>query len=181
MAELRVTENNELQPRDRQICIDRDFGLLYRPEHEWDDIHLHPRIWKSHFCIFGGFAPSVPSPSYVNGVQVPVCDNAMHLGNLVSNNISDCVDHGMGKFNFFMSSFGKCQSSVKNKLFMQYCFSFYGSQIWPVYKNELMKKIIVNWRNALRRIWTLECTTKHSLWYLAFISFSKSHRYTIEM
>ena len=117
---------------------------------------------KSKLLVFGSITNIQPC-IYVNGVQVPVCGNAMHLGNFVSNNISDCVDYGIGKFNssfnYFMSSFGKCQSSVKNKLFIQYCTSFYGSQIWPLYKNDLMKKICVNWRNALRRIWSVPSNT----------------------
>ena len=117
---------------------------------------------KSKLLVFGSTSDIQPS-IFVNGVKVPVCDNAMHLGNLVSNNVSDCVDYGIGKFNssfnYFMSSFGKCQSSVKNKLFIQYCSSFYGSQIWPIYRSDLMKKISVNWRNALRRIWSVPSNT----------------------
>ena len=58
-----------------------------------------------------------------------------------------------------MASFVKCQSSVKNKLFSQYCTSFYGSQIWPLYKSDLRRKICVNWRNALRRIWRIPYNT----------------------
>ena len=117
---------------------------------------------KSKLLVFGSTTNIQPC-IYVNGVQVPVCGNAMHLGNFVSNNISDCVDYGIGKFNasfnYFMSSFGKCQSSVKNKLFIQYCSSFYGSQIWPLYKNDLTKKICVNWRNSLRRVWRVPSNT----------------------
>ena len=117
---------------------------------------------KSKLLIFGSTSNKDPK-IYVNGAVVPVCDNAMHLGNFVSSNVSDSIDYGIGKFNssfnYFMASFGKCQSSVKNKLFIQYCSSFYGSQIWPLYKNELTKKICVNWRNALRRIWRLPSNT----------------------
>ena len=58
-----------------------------------------------------------------------------------------------------MSSFGICQSSVKNKLFVQYCTSFYGSQIWPIYNAETINKISVKWRIALRRIWNLQYNT----------------------
>ena len=76
---------------------------------------------KSKLLVFGS-TTNIPPCIYVNGIEVPVGDNAMHLGNFVSNNVSDCVDHGIGKFNssfnYFMSSFGKCQSSVKNKLFL---------------------------------------------------------------
>ena len=81
---------------------------------------------KSKLLVFGSTTNNLPS-IYVSGVEVPVCDNAMHLGNVISNNISESVEYGIGKFNssfnYFMSSFGKCQSSVKNKLFIQYCLS----------------------------------------------------------
>ena len=117
---------------------------------------------KSKLLVFGSTTNNLPS-IYVSGVEVPVCDNAMHLGNVISNNISESVEYGIGKFNssfnYFMSSFGKCQSYVKNKLFIQYCSSFYGSQIWPLYKNDLTKKICVNWRNSLRRVWRVPSNT----------------------
>ena len=117
---------------------------------------------KSKLLVFGSPSNHVPS-IFVNGVEVPVCENAMHLGNFISNNPSESVDYGIGKFNssfnYFMASFGKCQSSVKNKLFSQYCSSFYGSQIWPLYRSDLRRKICVNWRNALRRIWRIPYNT----------------------
>ena len=99
------------------------------------------------------------SKFYVNEIEVPICKTALHLGNLISNNMQDTVDYGITKFNssynYFMASFGKCQSSVKNKLFIQYCTSFYGSQLWPVYKKDIINKISIRWRMALRRIWNL--------------------------
>ena len=117
---------------------------------------------KSKLLVFGSTTDIVPSIN-VNGVKVPVCDQAMHLGNLISNNIVECVDYGIGKFNssfnYFMSSFGKCQSSVKNKLFVQYCSSFYGSQIWPLHKKDLMKRISITWHKALRRVCNLPSNT----------------------
>ena len=100
---------------------------------------------------------------YVNGNEVPLCNTAIHLGNLISNNIHETIDYGISKFNscfnYFISSFGKCQSSVKNKLFIQYCSSFYGSQIWPIYKTDIIKKVSIRWRMALRRIWNLPVNT----------------------
>ena len=103
------------------------------------------------------------SKFYVNEIEVPICNTALHLGNLISNNVHDTIDYGITKFNsaynYFMSSFGKCQSSVKNKLFIQYCTSFYGSQIWPVYKKDIIDKISIRWRMALRRIWNLPYNT----------------------
>ena len=100
---------------------------------------------------------------FVNEKMVPVCDTAIHLGNLISNNVLDTIDYGITKFsssyNYFISSFGKCQSSVKNSLFIQYCTSFYGSQLWPVHKRDILNKISIRWRMALRRIWNLPNNT----------------------
>ena len=117
---------------------------------------------KSQLFVSGPVMENL-SKCYVNDIEVPVCKKALHLGNLISNNMHDTIDYGITKFNssynYFMSSFGKCQSSVKNKLFVQYCTSFYGSQIWPIYKKDVINKISIRWRMALRRIWNLPYNT----------------------
>ena len=117
---------------------------------------------KSQLFVSGPVMENL-SKFYVNDIEVPVCNKALHLGNLISNNMHDTIDYGITKFNssynYFMSSFGKCQSSVKNKLFVQYCTSFYGSQIWPIYKKDVINKISIRWRMALRRIWNLPYNT----------------------
>ena len=117
---------------------------------------------KSKLLVFGT-GMEYQSKFYVNEIEVPVCNTALHLGNLISSNVHDTIDHGIANFNasynYFMASFGKCQSLVKNKLFIQYCTSFYGSQIWPVYKKDIIKKISIRWRMALRRIWNLPNNT----------------------
>ena len=70
---------------------------------------------KSKLLVFGSTS-NIVSNIFVNGAEVPVCDNVLHLGNFISNNISDSVDYGISKFNtsfnYFMSFFGNCQSSV---------------------------------------------------------------------
>lgn len=115
---------------------------------------------KSKLLVFGN--DNLPK-FYVNEIEVPVCKAALHLGNLISNNMHDTVDYGITKFNssfnYFISSFGKRQGSVKNKLFIQYCTSFYGSQIWPIYKKDIVNKISIRWRVALRKIWNLPYNT----------------------
>ena len=117
---------------------------------------------KSNLLIFGSLSDIRPIIK-VNDALVPVCDTAVHLGNTISRNISDVIEAGISKFNtsfnYFMSTYGKCQSSVKNKLCVQYCTSFYGSQIWPLYHKDNMRKICVAWRKALRRIWKLPGNT----------------------
>ena len=117
---------------------------------------------KSKLLVFGTVSEYV-SKFYVNEIEVPLCNTALHLGNLISNNVHDTIDYGITKFNssfnYFMSSFGKCHSSVKNKLFIQYCTSFYGSQIWPIYKKDINNKISIRWRMALRKIWNVPYNT----------------------
>ena len=77
--------------------------------------------------------------------------------------MDDTIDHGIRRFNssynYFISSFGKCKSSVKNALFNQYCTSFYGSQVWPVHKKDILNRISIRWRMALKQIWNLPSNT----------------------
>ena len=117
---------------------------------------------KSNLLVFGSVTDIRPIIK-VNDILVPVCDIAVHLGNIISKNVSDVIEAGISKFNtsfnYFMATYGKCQSSVKNKLFVQYCTSFYGSQIWPLYHKDGMRKVCVAWRKALRRIWKLPGNT----------------------
>ena len=84
-----------------------------------------------------------------------------------SNNIFDCIDYGISKFNssfnYFMATFGKCQALVKNRLFTQYCMSFYGSQIWPLWENNKLDDLCVKWRKAIRRMWNLPPDTHCNL------------------
>ena len=102
---------------------------------------------KSKLLVFGT-GDECQSKFYVNEIEVPVCKTALHLGNLISSNVHDTVDHGISSFNasynYFMALFGKFQSSFKHKLFIQYCTSFYGSQIWPVYKKDIIKKLVLD-------------------------------------
>ena len=104
---------------------------------------------KSKLLIYGNVTNCLPK-LYVNQNEVPVCNTAVHLGNLISNDEHEIIDFGISKFNsnfnYFMSSFGKCQSSVKNKLFLQYCNSFYES-------HDLYTKMILSRKLALDGEW----------------------------
>ena len=100
----------------------------------------------------------------VNGETVGTSIDIVHLGNHVNVcSIYDNIHVGISKFNssfnYFLSSFGHCKSFVKNKLFKQYCMSFYGSQIWPLWSNQKFNSICCKWRTALRRIWYLPCNS----------------------
>ena len=118
---------------------------------------------KSQLLVFGD-SSSYEINVTVNGEPVPVLDKALHLGNLISTSSTfECLDYGITKFNssfnYFMSTFGKCQKFVKNRLFTQYCMSLYGSQLWPLWDKNNLNNICVKWRNALRRMWNLPSNT----------------------
>ena len=72
---------------------------------------------KSQLFVSGPVKENL-SKFYVNDIEVQVCKKALYLGNLISNNMHDTIDYGITQFNssykYFMSSFGKCQSSVKS-------------------------------------------------------------------
>ena len=53
-----------------------------------------------------------------------------------------------------MSEFGSLQIVVKNKLFHQYCYTLYGSQLGPLW-HDSVNKMCIQWRNALRKVWKL--------------------------
>ena len=56
---------------------------------------------------------------------------------------------------------------MKQKLFMQYCGSLYGAQLWLLWHKNMIN-FYTQWRKALRRIWGLPSRT-HCI-YLPLIS-----------
>ena len=95
----------------------------------------------------------------VNGVEVPLHNKATCLGTVLNiANATDVVLDSIQKFNScvnrFMSEFGCLQTIVKNKLYHQYCCALYGSQLWPLW-HENINNLCRKWRNAMRKIWKL--------------------------
>ena len=58
-------EEDKLYSCYPQICVDIDLEPGHHPGHQWDNCHLHKRLWKSHFGIFGWFRLFTASRSYV--------------------------------------------------------------------------------------------------------------------
>ncbi len=121
---------------------------------------------KSKLLVFGSKEPKDVNVS-VNGQNVPLCDTAVHLGHMLSTiDKYECVKDGVKRFNSsvnsFFAKFGGLYSSVKNKLFTQYCCSMYGAQLWPLW-HENTEMLCTQWRNALRRIWKLPYNTHKDL------------------
>ena len=51
----------------------------------------------------------------------------------------------------FMGDFGHIKTSVKCKLFKQYCYSYYGAPQWELYSKSVAN-ICIAWRKALRQL-----------------------------
>ena len=116
---------------------------------------------KSKLLIFG--RDYVNPNVYVNGNIVDICTKAEYLGIILNteNNYND-IEEGITAFNVsfnrFLANFNTCRISVKNKLFHQYCCSYYGSQLWPLW-NSNFENICTKWRKAIRKIWELPYRT----------------------
>ena len=112
---------------------------------------------KSKYLVFGNYA--YDPKLVVNNEIVPRSDNAIHLGHLLhtkdTNNalVEDAIKSFHQSFHGFISKFGDCNVSTKNRLFHQYCRSMYGSQIWQL-TSEGTKNMCTQWRKAHRRVLT---------------------------
>ena len=83
----------------------------------------------------------------------------LYLGNYICSKCNDSLAQYIVKdfnikFNTFIGDFGQVSSTVKNKLFRQYCCSFDGYQNCALHDKN-MKTFYITWRKAIRRIWKL--------------------------
>ncbi len=70
-------------------------------------------------------------------------------------------------FNLFMANFSQSYSIVKNKLFKQYCCSFFGAALWSF---NYFEKISVAWRKTLSLSWNVPRETHCRIIALLFES-----------
>ena len=125
---------------------------------------------KKTVCIkFGNnIKLSNRSSLYLNGSKLSWSENAKHLGNYINTCANDDIDISKkaGEFissvNRLMANFGFLPSSIIQKLFSNYCCSFYGSQIWEV-SAKAIPKLCTTWNKAIRKIWKLPNTTHTNL------------------
>ena len=121
---------------------------------------------KSKYLIFGkyntryNFNPIIK----INNEVVPRCESAMHLGHLLEtdNTNRTLVENAISSFNrsfhCFMSRFGSCNSTTKNKLLHQYCTALYGSQLWDL-ESPHVRTLCTKWRIAHRKALSLPYNT----------------------
>ena len=132
------------------------------------DILFNPT--KSQLITFSvkkkSFAPTI----IINNSTVPIVQSVKHLGHELSCNIlksdSDRVisDFNM-RINMFHLDFGSLQTEIKNRLFKQYCCSYYGTQLYNLCSNDIYN-ICRAWRVGFRKIWGLPNMTHCNLLYM---------------
>ena len=125
-----------------KICKDyaNDYNILFNGK-------------KSKYLIFGEYKykPIIK----VNNEIVPRCESAIHLGHLLNskNTRNALIEHAIKEFNKsfygFISKFEGCNTTVKNKLYHQYCSPMYGSQIWDL-TNQKVEDMCTQWRKKHR-------------------------------
>ena len=135
---------------------------------------------KSKYLIFGPYKYN--SIVRVNNQIVERCESAEHLGHVLhtGNTHGALIDDAIKKlntgFHSFMSRFGHCNVTTKNKLFHQYCSSMYGSQLWQLSK---VDNILSKWRKYHRIALELDNTTHCDL--LPLIAENKSLGSTLDI
>ena len=135
-----------------QFCSDyaSDNNILFNPN----------KSQCLKFCKYVNNANLIQFPVSLQGVQLTWTDHIIHLGHHLSATLLDSADmkHRRADFcsqtNYFLSRFNHVIPVVKCKLFQNYCFAFYGSQLWDL-QCRCLDDFDVVWRKAVRRIWGL--------------------------
>ena len=119
---------------------------------------------KSQLLIFKCTQTAPLDPGlHVCGSRVPRVNKTIHLGHMITDEIykfdsSKYVGDFNKQCNMFFSDFGLANSFTRNTLFQNYCTSFYGVQIHPLFDSSI-KDISVAWRKAVRKCWRLPYQT----------------------
>jgi hypothetical protein len=104
------------------------------------------------------------SAFYVGDNPIEFVDHFVHLGHVITNQLTDSDDilkrrhEFVGQVNNVLCFFSKLKSCVIHKLFQSYCMSMYGCELWLL-SNTHINDLCVSWRKSLRRVWRLPFTT----------------------
>jgi len=119
-------------------------------------------------CILFGSRNETPFPIILEGRSLPWVDNWPHLGNLLSKDES--MHHDMlrkrgqfiGKLHSMKQEFGSIDPLVHMKLVKIYLTSFYGSNLWDLYDNNV-QHLYSTWNVMVRMSFDLPRETHRYL------------------
>ena len=97
---------------------------------------------------------------FIGGKPVENVSQYSHLGHIINSSFSDSDDITnrrncfVGQANNVMCFFNKLDLTVRLRLFLSYCSSIYGSELWSLDRDNIAI-FCTAWRKALRRIFNL--------------------------
>jgi Reverse transcriptase (RNA-dependent DNA polymerase) len=100
----------------------------------------------------------------LQGSSLSWTNKIKHLGHILCSTLNDIDDITsqqnvfVSQFNYFIAKFNGISIALKVRLFMSYCESFYGSQLWDL-QHVCIKCFDTVWRKAIRRLWQLPYKT----------------------
>ena len=106
--------------------------------------------------------------SFITGARLTWYNKIKLLGHTLLATLNDSEDiickqnDFTFQYNYFMSRFRNVSISLKEHLFKNFCFSFFGSQLWDL-RHRSICLFDVLWRKAVRRLWHLPYTTHCNL------------------
>lgn len=131
----------------------RDFDVIFNAsKSKWLAIIPANRSFMSNMinnCMFG-----------VGGNSIDFVDKFVHLGHIISSNLTDTADVECRRSTFItevnnMSCFfNKLDVFTRFRLFRSYCTSYYGSELWKLNCSSI-DSFCTSWRRALRIVWRL--------------------------
>ena len=132
--------------------------------------------------IGGGGIPPV-KPLTLNGSVLAWQSSVKHLGNMISHDLKDTVDINykrgvfIGQVNKLNVKFSSVHSSLRGRLFQNFCCSWHGCQTWDLV-GKSAKCMQTEWNKAVRRVLKLPYDTHRNLLPLVIESksFSDQHR-----
>ena len=99
----------------------------------------------------------------LNGKALQTCKSAVHLGTVIGLNshevnVEKAINDLIHRTNVLMSKYSFCSSDVRVHLFLSFCSSYYGSSLWKLDTNSLLR-LSVAWRKCVRRLLKVQYTT----------------------
>jgi len=117
-------------------------------------------------------ADSLPSFSIGSRV-IEFVDKWPHLGHIITkectytDDILNKKSSLIGQINKVLYNFRNVNCQTKIRLLKTYCTSFYGAELWDLFRSNI-EPVCIAWRKGIRRIWQLQIP--HILCYYQFLA-----------